>query len=72
MTLQTEFQFEMPRGYVDGDGNLHKKGTMRLATWPIRLIPPTITQKTRIAMIIPVASLGIWKVVSMGAATELA
>jgi hypothetical protein len=32
MTLQTEFQFELPRGYVDGDGNLHKKGTMRLAT----------------------------------------
>ncbi len=32
MTLQTEFQFELPRGYVDGEGNLHKKGTMRLAT----------------------------------------
>lgn len=32
MTLQTEFQFEMPRGYIDSEGNLHNKGTMRLAT----------------------------------------
>jgi len=32
MTLQTEFEFTLPRGYVDGDGNLHKQGTMRLAT----------------------------------------
>ena len=32
MTLQTEFEFALPRGYVDKDGNLHKQGTMRLAT----------------------------------------
>jgi hypothetical protein len=32
MTLQTEFEFTLPRGYVDGAGNLHKQGTMRLAT----------------------------------------
>ena len=32
MTLQTEFDFELPMGFVDSDGNLHKKGTMRLAT----------------------------------------
>ena len=30
--LQTEFDFVLPKGYVDGDGNLHRKGTMRLAT----------------------------------------
>ena len=30
--LQTEFEFTLPRGYVDGDGNLHKQGMMRLAT----------------------------------------
>lgn len=30
--LKTEFEFTLPRGYVDGDGNLHKTGTMRLAT----------------------------------------
>lgn len=30
--LQTEFEFTLPLGYVDGDGNLHRKGKMRLAT----------------------------------------
>jgi len=32
MSLQTEFDFELPMGYVDKEGNLHKNGTMRLAT----------------------------------------
>lgn len=32
MALQTEFEFTLPLGYVDREGNLHKKGTMRLAT----------------------------------------
>jgi len=32
MTLQTEFEFTLPKGYVDKEGTLHKKGTMRLAT----------------------------------------
>jgi hypothetical protein len=32
MNLQTEFEFELPLGFVDKEGNLHKKGTMRLAT----------------------------------------
>ncbi|MDD1713561.1 MAG: hypothetical protein LUQ69_10390 [Methanoregulaceae archaeon] len=30
--LQTEFEFTLPRGYVDGEGNLHQQGVMRLAT----------------------------------------
>lgn len=32
MGLQTEFEFTLPRGYVDPEGNLHRKGRMRLAT----------------------------------------
>lgn len=32
MSLQTEFEFTLPRGYVDREGNLHKNGVMRLAT----------------------------------------
>lgn len=32
MSLQTEFEFTLPRGYVDPNGNLHRQGTMRLAT----------------------------------------
>jgi hypothetical protein len=30
--LQTEFAFELPKGYVDERGNLHREGVMRLAT----------------------------------------
>ena len=30
--LQTEFEFSLPRGYIDSDGNLHRNGIMRLAT----------------------------------------
>lgn len=32
MTLQTEFPFTLPRGFVDAEGNLHREGVMRLAT----------------------------------------
>ena len=32
MNLQTEFEFSLPRGYIDDQGNLHKKGIMRLST----------------------------------------
>jgi len=30
-TLQTEYEFTLPRGYVDDEGTLHREGTMRLA-----------------------------------------
>ena len=30
--LQTEFEFTLPKGYVDGDGAFHHTGIMRLAT----------------------------------------
>jgi hypothetical protein len=30
--LQTEFSFILPKGYVDGEGMLHRDGVMRLAT----------------------------------------
>lgn len=32
MSLQTEFDFVLPRGYIDQNGNLHRQGVMRLAT----------------------------------------
>ncbi len=32
MSLQTEFEFTLPLGYVDEAGNLHRDGIMRLAT----------------------------------------
>ena len=30
--LQTEYEFTLPKGYVDSDGNVHTQGVMRLAT----------------------------------------
>lgn len=30
--LQTEFEFTLPKGYVDPSGTLHRAGSMRLAT----------------------------------------
>jgi phage FluMu protein gp41 len=39
MALQTEFEFVLPRGYVDEEGNLHKKGIMRLATAADEILP---------------------------------
>lgn len=30
--MQTEFEFTLPLGYVDPEGNRHQKGKMRLAT----------------------------------------
>ena len=31
MSLQIEFEFALPRGYVDGAGQVHRLGRMRLA-----------------------------------------
>lgn len=37
--LRTEFTFELPRGYLDGAGTLHRTGVMRLATARDELVP---------------------------------
>ncbi|MGN9807486.1 hypothetical protein [Micromonospora sp. L32] len=37
--LQTEFEFELPRGYVDDSGTVHRHGSMRLATARDELAP---------------------------------
>ena len=37
--MQTEFEFELPKGYVDQNGDLHKHGTMRLATAADEILP---------------------------------
>jgi hypothetical protein len=39
MAFKTEFQFRLPRGYVDEDGNVHRDGVMRLATARDEIIP---------------------------------
>ncbi|MEU8995245.1 hypothetical protein AB0952_11865 [Streptomyces caniferus] len=37
--LRTEFEFELPRGFVDESGTVHRQGAMRLATARDELIP---------------------------------
>jgi hypothetical protein len=37
--IQTEFEFTLPKGYVDGDGNLHRKGVMRLSRAIDEIVP---------------------------------
>ena len=39
MTLQTEFTFTLPRGYLDTEGNLHSDGMMRMATAADEIAP---------------------------------
>ncbi|MFZ4296332.1 hypothetical protein ACOZE3_00170 [Streptomyces cinereoruber] len=37
--LRTEFAFELPRGFVDEAGTVHRDGAMRLATARDELVP---------------------------------
>ncbi|RAV20512.1 phage tail assembly protein [Paenibacillus contaminans] len=39
MAFTTEYEFELPRGYVDENGTLHKRGVMRLATAADEILP---------------------------------
>ncbi|HBQ98311.1 hypothetical protein BI308_01175 [Roseofilum reptotaenium AO1-A] len=37
--MQTEFDFTLPKGYLDSDGNLHRQGKMRLSRAMDEIIP---------------------------------
>ena len=37
--FQTEIEFDLPKGYVDSDGTLHRNGVMRLATAADEILP---------------------------------
>jgi hypothetical protein len=39
MSVQTEFEFVLPKGYIDEDGNVHRMGTMRMATAMDEIMP---------------------------------
>ncbi len=46
MALKTSYEFTLPRGYIDGNGTVHRTGTMRLATARDELDPlrdPTVS-----------------------------
>jgi hypothetical protein len=39
VTLQTEFEFKLQKGYIDEEGNRHQEGIMRLATAADEILP---------------------------------
>ena len=58
MTIQTEFPFRLPKGYVDSQGNVHREGTMRLATAMDEILPlrdPRVKQNSAYLVIILLA-----------------
>jgi hypothetical protein len=56
--FQTEIEFELPKGYVDDTGTLHRRGTMRLATAADEILPlrdPRVQQNEAYLTIIVLA-----------------
>jgi hypothetical protein len=41
MELKTEYEFTLPKGYIDKEGNLHRQGIMRLANAKDEIVPLT-------------------------------
>ena len=39
MEFKTEYEFVLPRGYVDSEGNVHRHGVMRLANAKDEIVP---------------------------------
>ncbi len=39
MSVQTEFPFTLPKGYLDNDGVIHQEGVMRLSTAYDEIVP---------------------------------
>jgi hypothetical protein len=39
MAIQVEFEFILPKGLLDENGNIHRKGIMRLATAADEILP---------------------------------
>jgi hypothetical protein len=39
MAFKMEYEFSLPKGYLDENGNLHRKGNMRLATAADEILP---------------------------------
>lgn len=55
LPFQTEVEFELPRGYVDATGVLHRRGVMRLATAADEILPlrdPRVQQNSAYLSII--------------------
>jgi ssDNA-binding Zn-finger/Zn-ribbon topoisomerase 1 len=47
MSFKTEYEFVLPRGFVDADGTVHREGVMRLATAKDEIVPLNDVRVTR-------------------------
>ena len=68
--FQTEIEFELPKGYVDEAGNLHRRGTMRLATAADEILPlrdPRVQQNEAYLAVIVLSRV----VTRLGSLTEI-
>src|SRR5260221_10470426 len=57
-SLQTEVEFTLPKGYLDANGVLHRRGVMRLATAADEILPlrdPRVQQNPAYLAIIVLA-----------------
>ena len=70
MTFQTEIEFTLPKGYLDGDGVLHREGVMRLATAADEILPlkdPRVQQNPAYLTVIVLSRV----VVRLGSLTDV-
>lgn len=68
--FQTEIEFELPKGYVDEAGTLHRRGTMRLATAGDEILPlrdPRVQQNEAYLAVIVLARV----ITRLGSLTEV-
>lgn len=68
--FQTEFEFTLPKGYLDSEGNLHRKGMMRLATAMDEIAPmrdPRVKSNPAYATVIILSRV----IVCLGALSEV-
>ncbi len=68
--FQTEIEFELPKGYVDDTGTLHRRGTMRLATAADEILPlrdPRVQQNEAYLAVIVLARV----ITRLGTLTEV-
>ena len=72
MTLQTEFEFRLPKGYIDSEGNLHRDGIMRLANARDEILPledPRVRRNEAYLLVILLSRV-ITRLVKMGLVTR--
>lgn len=68
--FQTEFEFTLPKGYLDADGNLHRRGVMRLSKAIDEIVPlrdPRVKSNPAYATIVILARV----IIRLGALEEV-